>query len=72
VDAVFARRIQAAQTLEELFAVAEAAVELEPDDGYDLLQALDENRRRAGDARPSLVSVVKKVGRGWHVTACHS
>src|SRR5262249_17456062 len=45
------RRIRTAKTLEELFAAADAAAGLEPDDGYDLLQALDENRRLAGDAR---------------------
>jgi hypothetical protein len=37
------RRIQAAKSLEELFAAADAAPE--QDDGYDLLQALDQNRQ---------------------------
>jgi hypothetical protein len=37
------RRIREAKTLEELFAVADAFPD--PDNGYDLLQALDENRK---------------------------
>jgi predicted DNA-binding antitoxin AbrB/MazE fold protein len=40
-----ARRIRAAKTWEEFIAAAEAASETEPDDGYDLLEALNENRR---------------------------
>jgi predicted DNA-binding antitoxin AbrB/MazE fold protein len=45
------RRIQEAKTLEELFAAADAAAQLEPDDGYDLREALNENRRLSGDYR---------------------
>jgi predicted DNA-binding antitoxin AbrB/MazE fold protein len=54
-------RIRAAKTLEELFAAAEAAAELEPDDGYDLLQALNENRRLAGEARPLFPPEMKGI-----------
>ena len=60
-DEEFARQIKAARTLEEMFAVAEAAAELEPDDGYDLLQALDENRRLAGEARPLFPPEMKGI-----------
>lgn len=45
------RRIREAKTLEEMFAAANAAAALEPDDGYDLRAALNENRRLAGDVR---------------------
>ena len=40
------RRIEAAQTLGELFAVLNAAPE---DNSYDLSEALNENRRRTGE-----------------------
>jgi predicted DNA-binding antitoxin AbrB/MazE fold protein len=45
------RRIREAKTMEEWIAAAEAAAELEPDDGYDLREALNENRRLSGDYR---------------------
>lgn len=44
-----ARRIAAAQTLTELFDVLNKAPD--EDDGYDLLEALNENRRAAGVPR---------------------
>ncbi len=50
------RRIQAAKSLEELFAAADAAPE--PDDDYDLLQALDENRK---GERPLFPSELKGI-----------
>jgi predicted DNA-binding antitoxin AbrB/MazE fold protein len=37
------RRMRQAKTLEELFDAFQSAAE--PDDGYDLLKALDENRK---------------------------
>src|SRR5262245_60198930 len=45
------RRIREAKTLEELFAAVDAAAEFTEEDGYDLFQALDENRRLAGEKR---------------------
>jgi predicted DNA-binding antitoxin AbrB/MazE fold protein len=45
------RRIGEAKTMEEWMAAAEAAAQLEPDDGYDLREALNENRRLSGDYR---------------------
>jgi predicted DNA-binding antitoxin AbrB/MazE fold protein len=45
------RRIREAKTLEELFAAMNASAALEPDDGYDLCEALNENRRLSGDVR---------------------
>jgi predicted DNA-binding antitoxin AbrB/MazE fold protein len=46
------RRIREAKTFDEWMAAAEAAAALEPDDGYDLLEALNENRKAAGIPRP--------------------
>jgi predicted DNA-binding antitoxin AbrB/MazE fold protein len=46
------RRIRQAKTLEEMFAAMNESAALEPDDGYDLSEALNENRRLAGDVRP--------------------
>jgi predicted DNA-binding antitoxin AbrB/MazE fold protein len=43
----FARRIMASKTLEEMFAVIDTAP-LEPE-GYDLLRALNENRKASGE-----------------------
>jgi predicted DNA-binding antitoxin AbrB/MazE fold protein len=45
------RRIRDAKTLEEMFAAFNASAALEPDDGYDLREALNENRRLSGDVR---------------------
>ena len=45
------RRIREAKTLEEMFAAFNESAALEPDDGYDLRKALNENRRLAGDVR---------------------
>lgn len=41
------RRMKAAQTLQEFFEIANSIPP--PDDGYDLLKALDANRRLAGE-----------------------
>ncbi len=60
-EAEASRRIRDAKTLEELFAAADAAAELEPDDGYDLLQALDDNRERAGAVRPLFPPEMKGI-----------
>jgi predicted DNA-binding antitoxin AbrB/MazE fold protein len=43
------QRIETAQTVDEWAAASNAAPETE--DGYDLLQALDENRKRSGAQR---------------------
>lgn len=43
-----AQRIRNAKTFDEWMAAAAAAAELEPDDGYDLERALNDNRRAAG------------------------
>ena len=45
------RRIREAKSLEEMFAAFNASAALEPDDGYDLREALNENRRVSGDVR---------------------
>jgi predicted DNA-binding antitoxin AbrB/MazE fold protein len=45
------RRIREAKTMAEWIAAAEAAAQLEPDDGYDLREALNENRRLSGADR---------------------
>jgi predicted DNA-binding antitoxin AbrB/MazE fold protein len=45
------RRIREANTLEEMFAALNESASLEPDDGYDLRKALNENRRLSGDVR---------------------
>ena len=45
------RRIRAARSIDEWVEAANAAGELDPDDGYDFLRALDENRRRSGAVR---------------------
>jgi predicted DNA-binding antitoxin AbrB/MazE fold protein len=42
------RRIRDAKTFDEWIAAAAAAADLEPDDGYDLEKALNDNRRAAG------------------------
>lgn len=57
------RRIKEAKTLEELFAAANAAAALEPDDGYDLCEALNENRRLVRDPRPLFLPENK--GKTW-------
>lgn len=44
------RRIREAKTLEEMFAVMEEGPDDTPDD-YDLCEALNENRRLAGEER---------------------
>ena len=44
------RRIKEAKTIEEWIVAADAAAAFAPKE-YDLLKALDENRRLAGDAR---------------------
>ena len=48
-DDEYVRRIRAAKTLEEFMEIANSMPS--EDDGYDLLQALDENRRLAGEYR---------------------
>ena len=42
-------RIRGAKSFEEWIAAADEAAKLEPDDGYDLLEALNETRRQAGE-----------------------
>jgi hypothetical protein len=42
------QRIRSAGSLQELWAAIDAAAAEEPDDGYDLLQALNRNRLEAG------------------------
>jgi predicted DNA-binding antitoxin AbrB/MazE fold protein len=42
------QRIRDAKTFDEWIAAAAAAADLEPDDGYDLEKALNDNRRAAG------------------------
>ena len=44
-------RIRAAKTTEELFHAVVEGTAFDPDDDYDILKALEENRRRSGDAR---------------------
>ena len=58
-----ARRIREAKTLDEWMAAAEEAAELEPDDGYDLLEALNENRKAAGV--PRLLFPPDQKGISW-------
>lgn len=53
--------IQAAQSLEELFAIANAYPD-DRGDGYDFLEALNENRRAVG-ARP--VFLPEDKGKTW-------
>jgi predicted DNA-binding antitoxin AbrB/MazE fold protein len=57
------RRIREAKTLEELFAAMNASAALEPDDGYDLCEALNENRRLAGE--PRLLFRPEDKGKTW-------
>jgi predicted DNA-binding antitoxin AbrB/MazE fold protein len=44
-----ARRIRTAKTFDEWIAAAGEAAQSEPADGYDLLAALNETRRQAGE-----------------------
>jgi predicted DNA-binding antitoxin AbrB/MazE fold protein len=46
-----AQRIRDAKTFDEWMVAANAAAATEPDDGYDLLEALNENRRATGAPR---------------------
>jgi predicted DNA-binding antitoxin AbrB/MazE fold protein len=55
------QRIRSARTLEEWIAAANDTSAEE--DGYDLLQALEENRKLAGDARPLFPTEVPGVAR---------
>lgn len=55
------RRIAAARTLAELFEVLNEAPD--EDDGYDLLEALNENRRAAGV--PRLLFPPEHKGKTW-------
>jgi predicted DNA-binding antitoxin AbrB/MazE fold protein len=58
-----AQRIRAAKSFDEWIAAAEAAAALEPDDGYDLPEALNENRRAAGV--PRLLFPPEQKGTTW-------
>jgi predicted DNA-binding antitoxin AbrB/MazE fold protein len=58
-----ARRIREARTFDEWMAAAAAAAEREPDDGYDLLEALNENRQAAGV--PRLLFPPDQKGTSW-------
>jgi predicted DNA-binding antitoxin AbrB/MazE fold protein len=42
-------RMKAARTLEELFAIADSIPADEGDDGYDVVQAMNETRRAGGE-----------------------
>jgi predicted DNA-binding antitoxin AbrB/MazE fold protein len=55
------KRIRAAKTLEEWIVAAKAIPD--NDDGYDLLQALDENRKVSGDQRPLFESLTEGASR---------
>jgi predicted DNA-binding antitoxin AbrB/MazE fold protein len=57
------RRIREAKTLEEMFAALNESAGLEPDDGYDLSEALNENRRLAGE--PRLLFRPEDKGKTW-------
>ncbi|MBX9582861.1 MAG: antitoxin family protein [Gemmataceae bacterium] len=54
--------MKAAKTPEELFAIANTYMRDQPEDGYDYLEALNENRRRDG-ARPLYLPEDK--GKTW-------
>jgi predicted DNA-binding antitoxin AbrB/MazE fold protein len=56
------RRIKAAKTFQEWIAAADAAAALEPGDGYDLCEALNENRRRTGER---LLFPPDQKGKSW-------
>src|SRR5262249_17535231 len=43
------RRMRAAKTLEELFAIADSIPAEEGDDGYDVIRAMNETRRANGE-----------------------
>jgi predicted DNA-binding antitoxin AbrB/MazE fold protein len=58
-----ALRIRSAKSFDEWMAAADAAAALEPDDGYDLLEALNENRKAAGTAR--LLFPPEEKGATW-------
>lgn len=54
--------MKAAKTPEELFAIANTYMNDQPEDGYDYLEALNENRRRDG-AR--LLYLPEDKGKTW-------
>lgn len=58
-----AQRIREAKTFDEWMAAAAAAADQEPDDGYDLLEALNENRQAAGATR--LLFAPDQKGVSW-------
>jgi predicted DNA-binding antitoxin AbrB/MazE fold protein len=49
VPAEVLQRIRSAKTFDEWIAAADAVAGLEPSSGLDVLEALNENRRRAGE-----------------------